>query len=390
MHSMMLFSASEYAERLKKARALMQEQGMDALLVSTPNNLVWISGYRTNLFDSNFRPFLTVIPREGEPTLILPLLELGVGQECSWMDDIRAWGTVGKGCMAADGVSALKVVMDEKKLGKAKVGVERGFGQRMGFNLDQFRQIEGMYPGVEWLDSTPLFWKLRMEKSKKELEYLREANRITDAAYEAVVAAAKPGMTERQLQGIMGSTYMLEGGDYRGFIIVQSGPERYKMMNPYATDRKIQRGDAVTFDFGAVYNGYWSDLTRTFFVGSATDRQKEFYAVALESSTKTVKAVKPGMTCEAVDQIAEKVIVDRGYKDFMLHRTGHSIGLEVHELPSVGLGDKTVIKPNMTMAIEPGIYEFDGAGGYRIEDIIMTTDSGAEYLSNCRRELTVV
>jgi Xaa-Pro aminopeptidase len=394
---MLLFPVSEYRQRVDRARALMREAKLDALLVSAPNNLTYISGYRTNLFDSNFRPFLCLLPVEGEPTLLLPTLEVGVGEEVSWIPDIRAWGpppgsTVwgsNPAVIAADSLNAARIVIEEKKLTSARIGIEQGFGQRIGMSLEQFGQLKSYAPKAEWGDSTGLFWKLRSVKSDKEVEYLRRASEITDKGYEAVLARAKEGMTERQLQGIMGETYMREGSDYRGFIIVQAGPERYKMMNPYATDRKIKRGDAVTFDFGAVYNGYWSDLTRTFFIGECTPKQRKMYDDARAVSELTVKQVRPGVTCESIDLFAEKQLHERGYKEYMLHRTGHSIGLEVHEMPSIGAGEKTVLQKNMTAAIEPGIYDFS-VGGYRMEDIVLVTEKGVEYLSNCTRELTIV
>lgn len=398
MHSMMLFSKDEYLQRQERARAAMREAGMDAVLTSAPNNLVYLSGYRTNLFDSNFRPFLALFPVEGDPTLILPTLEVGVGQEVSWIPDIRAWGPpageiVWKGfpeIMAADAINAARIVIQEKNLDGAKIGIEKGFGQRVGMSIDQFNQLAGMLPGVEWCDSTALMWKVRSVKSPKEIEYLREANRITDAAYHATVEAAHEGVTERYLQGVMGSTFLKEGGDYRGFIIVNAGPERYKLMNPYATDKKLEKGDQCTFDFGAVYNGYWSDLTRCFFVGSATDKQKKMYEDAREVSQMCVEAVKPGKTWGEVDEVAENELIKRGYKEYMLHRTGHSIGLEVHEMPSVAKGEAAVIQPGMVAAIEPGIYDYNGVGGFRMEDIIVVTEKGGEYLSHCRRELTIV
>ena len=398
MHSMMLFTDAEYRQRLARARELMSGEGLDALLVSAPNNLTYISGYRTNLFDSNFRPFLSLIPLESDPVLLLPTLEVGVGEEVSWMDDIRPWGPApgakawgeSPPVIAADALNAARLAIEDKKLASARIGIEQGFGQRLGMSLEQLEQLRGMLPNATWGDSTGLFWKLRGVKSPKEIEYLRRASQITDKGYEAVLENAKEGMTERELQGIMGATYMKEGSDYRGFIIVQAGPERYKMMNPYASDRKIRKGDAVTFDFGAVYNGYWSDLTRTFFVGECSPRQREMYDAAREVSELTVQQVKPGVTCESIDLFAESELHKRGYKEYMLHRTGHSIGLEVHELPSIGAGEKTVLQAGVTAAIEPGIYDFNGVGGYRIEDIVLVTESGVEYLSNCTRELTIV
>jgi Xaa-Pro dipeptidase len=397
-HSMMLFSREEYVQRLERARRLMREQNVDAMLVSAPNNVIYLTGYRTNLFDSNFRPFLGLIPLDGEPVLLLPTLELGVGEEVSWIDDIRVWGPPqgvkvwgpSPTVIAADSLNAARSVIEEKGLAGGRIAIERSFGQRVGMSLDQLAQLESLLPKVEWKDATALMWKLRGVKSPAEVEYLRRANRITDCGYEAVLGMAREGVNERTMQAVMGETFLREGGDLRGFIIVNSGPERYKMMNPFAWNRDLEPGDQCTFDFGAVYNGYWSDLTRSFFVGKLTDRQRQMYEDALEVSMMTVEAVRPGITCGEVDEVAERELLKRGYADHMLHRTGHSIGLEVHEMPSIAKGDATVMEPGMVVAIEPGIYDYDGVGSFRIEDIVLVTETGHEYLSHCRRELTTV
>jgi Xaa-Pro aminopeptidase len=388
MHSMMYFPAEEYAERVRRARELMEEQGIDALVATAPNNITYISGYRTNLFDSNFRPYFAVIPRESDAVLLLPSLESGVGQETSWIVDQPSWGP-NEGDIAPDGFSAIVLELGDKGLTKGKLAIERGFGQRIGMHLDAYLDLEARLPDVEWVDATPVFWKLRGLKSAAEVANLRKAAEITDAAYEKVLSSVHEGMSEREIQSIMGQEYMRLGSDYRGFIIVNGGKQRYKMMNPYASDYRLRRGDMCNIDFGAVYDGYWCDLTRGFFVGEASDRQREFYEVAKAASAAAVAAVQPGVACEEIDLVAERYLVDAGYKEYMLHRTGHSIGLEIHELPSIGLGEKTVLQPNMVVAIEPGIYDFN-IGGFRMEDIVLVTETGSEYLSNCQRELTIV
>lgn len=388
MKSMMYFPAGEYAERVRRARVLMRENGVDVLLVSAPNNVTYMSGYRTNLFDSNFRPYFTLIPQDGDATLILPDLEIGVGEETSWIDDVRHWGA-NKGGIAKDGLSALVTVMQERGFDRSKVAIEKGFGQRVGMSYDEFVDLQGRLPGVDWKDATGMLWHLRARKSDAEVAKLRKASEITDAAYEAVLQQAKEGTSEREINAIMGETYVRLDGDFRGFIVVNAGKQRYKMMNPYASEYRLQRGDMCIMDFGAVYQGYWSDLTRGFFVGEASDRQREFYEVAKAASAAGVAAVKPGATCEEIDKVCEDYLVEAGYKEYMLHRTGHSLGLEVHELPSIGPGSTTVMEPNMVFAIEPGIYDFE-VGSFRMEDIIVVTETGADYLSNCTRDLSVV
>lgn len=385
--SMLAFPREEYAARRHHAQRLMEQQQLDALLVSAAANLVYLTGYRTNLFVSGFRPFLAVIPREGEPTLILPNLELGAGQETCPFDDIRAWGGT-PDCVAPDWLTAVRDVIREKGLANGRIGIERGGGMRIGLGLDQFEQLQAALPTAEWPNSAPLLWQLRKVKSPAEIACLREAQRITDAAYHAVLDFARAGMNERDLLRVLGMKMMEEGADTPGFQVIQSGPARYKMANPIAFSRSIQPGEMVILDIGAVYEGYWADITRGFFVGSVTERQREFYEAARAITEDTVTALKPGMTCAELDAVAERSTVDRGYQEYMLHRTGHAVGLEVHELPSIAPGDETVLEPGMVVTIEPGIYDFS-IGAFRMEDLVLVTDTGYEYLSHARRELTV-
>jgi Xaa-Pro aminopeptidase len=382
---MLTFTREEYEERLHRARRLMAEERIDALLVSAPANLVYLSGYRTQLFDSNFRPFLAIIPLESEPVLLLPDLELGVGQETSPFTDVRAWGWT-KGCIAPDALSGIRDIVVERKLDQGHIAIEQGDNMRIGMGLDQFAQLKEMLPEVDWPNSAPLLWRLRRVKSPAEVAYVRESQRITDVAYHAVLEAAHEGVNELELLSVLGTRMMEEGADTPGFQIITSGANRYKMANPYPVDRKLEKGDMVILDIGSIYRGYYSDITRGFFVGEPTSRQREFYEASVAITADAVAAVKPGATCSSVDTVAEQSTRDRGYWDYVLHRTGHSLGLEVHEMPSIAPGDETVLEPGMIVTIEPGIYDFS-IGAFRMEDLILVTEDGYEYLSHAERQL---
>jgi len=380
------FPREEYEARLRRAREGMERAGLAGLLVTSPKNLTYLTGYRTNLFSSTFRPFTAVIPLEGEPVLLLPNLEEGLGRATCWFDDLRVWG--GAKAEAKDPLTLAAQVIKEKGLAGARVGIERALGHRLGMTLDQFDELRGLLPGVTWADSGALLWQLRMVKSPAEVAYMRRACQITAAGVAAAVAIARAGVSEFELQVAMGETMMREGADTIRSLTVASGPERYNMLNPPASDRHLRAGEMVNFDVGAIYRGYHADLTRGFFIGEPSPRQHQFYQAALEIFYETCEAVHPGVTCHDVDQVAEQAIVTRGYRDYMLHRTGHSIGTEVHEYPSIGPGEHTVLVPGMVLAIEPGIYDFS-VGAFRIEDNVVVTERGYELLSSAPRELIV-
>lgn len=381
------FSIEEYQTRIKNAQKVLDEKGLDFLLLSQAENLIYLTGYRTILYGSKFRPFLAVIPKEGDPVLILPVLEKGVGEKTSFYDDIRTWGTI-PGVAGPDPISLAKDVIVEKKLENAKAGIELGMGQRLGMTFEQFNELKNGVPQVQFEDCSSVMWKIRMVKSPQEIEYIKEACRITDVACQKAIEASKEGTPEVEIQRILGQTMMEEGADVPGFLVVASGVDRYNMINPYATQRKFEKGDMVNLDIGAIYKGYWSDLTRGYFIGEVTDRQKAFYEAALAINQAAIEAVKPGIPVSQVDKAAEDTIDKLGYREYMLHRTGHSLGLEVHELPSIAPDDDTPLEPGIICTIEPGIYDFN-IGAFRIEDTIVVTETGYEYLTNSPRELQV-
>ena len=382
-----LFTKAEYEGRLHRARTLMSAAGMDALLVTAPRNLTYLTGYRTNLFSSTFRPFTALVPLESDPVLLLPNLEVWQGEGTGWIADVRGWGT-GMGSVARDPLELIKIAADEKRVSAGRIGVEQSRGQRVGMTLEQYGQLQRLLPGATWLDSAPLMWDLRVVKSPQEVAYMREACRITDAGIVAALETVREGVTERELQVVMGTTMMREGADTVRSLSIASGPQRYAMLNAPATSRALRPGEMVTFDCGAVYNGYHGDLTRGYFIGEVNDRQRQFYEASLEIFWEAVRAVRPGVTCEDVDRVAEEAIVRRGYREYMLHRTGHSLGMEVHEEPSIGPGVKVPLQPGMVLAVEPGIYDFT-IGAFRNEDNVVVTESGCDLLSNAPRELIV-
>ncbi len=382
-----VFTKTEYEGRLARARAAMSKAGIDALLVTANRNLTYLTGYRTNLFSSTFRPFTAVIPLASAPVLLLPNLEVWQGEATGWIADVRGWG-VGMGSVARDPLELIKIVMDEKRLAAGRVGIEQTRGQRLGMTLEQYGQLQRLLPAATWVDSASILWDLRMIKSPQEVAYMREACRITDASIVAALEVMREGVTERELQVVMGTTMMREGADTVRSLSIASGPQRYAMLNAPATTRTLSRGEMVTFDCGAVYNGYHGDLTRGFFIGEPSDRQRRFYEASAEIFWDAVRAVRPGITCEELDRQVEASIVRRGYREHMLHRTGHSLGTEVHEEPSIGPGVKVTLQPGMVLAIEPGIYDFS-IGAFRIEDNVVVTETGYDFLSNAPRELLV-
>ena len=229
---------------------------------------------------------------------------------------------------------------------------------------------------------------LRAIKDSRELELLAAAAAAVDVCAEEICGARFAGRSEREVGAVLASLLREHGHSRVDFTVVGSGPNG---ANPHheLSDRMIEMGDMVVLDFGGVRDGYGSDITRTVHVGEPTDEEREVYEVVRLAQQAGFDAVRPGAACEDVDRAARQVIIDAGYGEHFIHRTGHGIGLTVHEPPYMIEGETRPLTPGMCFSVEPGIY-LDGRFGVRIEDIVTVTDAGGRRLNKASRELRTV
>ena len=229
----------------------------------------------------------------------------------------------------------------------------------------------------------------RAVKEDWELALMRKAQDITDAAFTEVLTKIKPGMTELQLQAELIYCLYKNGGQGLSFDpIVVSGPNT-SLPHGVAGERVIREGDFITMDFGVLYQGYCSDMTRTVAVGYATEEMKMVYETVLQAQTAGIAATKAGITGKQIDGVARKVIADAGYGDYFGHGYGHSLGLEVHESPSPNAGNEKPLPVGAVCSAEPGIY-LPGKFGVRIEDVVIFTEDGCEDITHSPKNLIIV
>lgn len=227
---------------------------------------------------------------------------------------------------------------------------------------------------------------LRAIKSEAELDLIRTAEAIGDLAFSQIINDIRPGVSEKEIAAKL--EYYMKCNNADGFsfdTIVASGPNS-AIPHAVPTDRLFMNGDFVTMDFGCIYKGYCSDMTRTVVVGKASEKQKQIYNVVLQAQKKALYNIKPGMLGKQIDALARDYIVKEGYGDYFTHSLGHSLGLEIHESPNFSMRDENEFKPGMVVSVEPGIYipEF---GGVRIEDVVIITENGCEDITHSKKEL---
>ena len=229
----------------------------------------------------------------------------------------------------------------------------------------------------------------RAVKEAWELDHMRKAQAIADKAFAEVLPRIRVGMTELELQAELIYCLYKNGGQGLSFDpIVVSGPNS-SMPHGVAGERRIQEGDFITMDFGVLYNGYCSDMTRTVAVGFATEEMKKVYDTVLKAQLAGIAVTRAGVTGKEIDAAARKVIQDAGYGEYFGHGYGHCLGMEVHEMPSCSPGGDKVMEVNMVSSAEPGIY-LPGKFGVRIEDVVVFTADGCEILTKSPKNLIVV
>lgn len=268
--------------------------------------------------------------------------------------------------------------MDIKKLGFEKEDLTYGMYELYKNNVK-----------AELVPTAGLVEKLRIIKTPEELEVLRQAAKIADDAFTHICGYIKPGMTELQVANELEFFMRQQGATSSSFDTIVASGVRGALPHGVASEKKIQTGELVTMDYGALYNGYISDITRTVAVGEPSKQMREIYEITLTAQKMAVEGFKPGLTGVQADAIARDYIISKGYGEAFGHSTGHGIGLEVHESPGLSSRSEVVLEPNMTVTAEPGIY-LPGIGGVRIEDDLIITENGCERLTHSTKELQIL
>ncbi len=385
------FSASEYADRYARAVRLMEETGLDALLLTHELNVRYFSGYLTILWESRFRSLMLLLPRDPAlgPTLIVPGQETGNAVGTSWVPDRVIYPD------QENPVPYLIGALRDKGLASGRLGMELGFGQRLGMTQDDFEALRGGLREAEIESATELIQTVRMIKSPGEVGRIRRACEISQGAVREGFGGLHEGMTEKELAAVLGAAMYREGAELSSrpsFLTVSSYPGRPKMVNSLASDYAVQRGDMVMLDGGATYGGYATDFIRQACLGEPSEEQRRWFDICIEANDACIAAVAPGASGADVYEAGLGVFERHGLAKYnLINIVGHSTGMEVHELPWLGERDvvysaDTRLEPGMVLCVEPVIAGMDGpewhAGIFIVEDKLLVTESGCEVLTD--------
>ena len=353
------------AERLKKIYQLLKRKKIDALIITNPFNRRYLSG-----FDGSAGVLLIGLDK---PLLVTDFRYVEQASEQAEHFTVHRW--------QGDLIKYLIPLI--KEAGWQKLGFEsKHVVQQL------YTEMKEKLP-VELVALEETAEKQRMIKSEPELAIMRRGSEILDSAFDYICSRISPGMTEREAALELEIYLLNQGAEEAAFRFIVASGIRGALPHGVASVKRLVSGELVTFDFGAVFEGYATDMTRTVALGKVSQRSNKIYDIVKEAHEEAAIIAKAGLRAKEVDAAARGIIEQAGYGEYFGHGLGHGVGLETHEQPVLNPSSATVLREGMVVTIEPGIY-IPGWGGVRIEDMVAVTNGGVEMLTKSTRELIVI
>lgn len=349
-------------EKLTKLRAAFESNQVDGILITSAINRRYISGFTGTagvaLISSNDARFIT---------------------DFRYTEQASTQAKAFKVVEHKQGID-LEINDQLKEMGIKRLGFEKDH-----VTFSQYEQYKNTLD-VELVPVSGIIEELRLIKTSDELEIMKKAAKIADDAFEHIQSYIKPGVKEIDISNELEFFMRKQGATSSSFDIIVASGERSALPHGVASNKEIQSGELVTLDYGSLYQGYCSDITRTVAVGEINEQLASIYQIVLEAQLRGVTSIKPGITGIEADAATRDYITEQGYGKYFGHSTGHGLGLEVHEGPGLSFKSEKKLEPGMVVTVEPGIY-VPSVGGCRIEDDIVVTETGNERLTFAAKEL---
>lgn len=341
--------------------SILKEKNLDAIIITSPENLYYFSGFTGG-------EGLIVFSSEKKCVIVDGRYTIQAKEQAKDFEVIEY------------SVMPYKIVSD---MGFKNIGFE---DKTISYNAyrNMCDAIDGHFEGVS--DSLNEFRKI---KTEEECNNIRRAEKIGDMAFEHILPFVKPGVTEREIALELEFFMKKQGASALSFDTIVAVGARSALPHANLTDAKVETGKVVLLDYGCVYNGYCSDMTRTVAVGSVDDKTKNIYDIVLRAQVSAINAIKPGVSNKDVDKIARDIINESGYGKTFTHSLGHGVGLEIHEQPNLSPRSVDILKKGNIVSVEPGIY-IEGFCGIRIEDLVLVTDDGCENFTHSPKDLIIL
>ncbi|WP_209123074.1 Xaa-Pro peptidase family protein [Alkalihalobacillus sp. BA299] len=352
-------------QRLQRLRATFTEQGIDGILVTSTYNRRYITNFTGTAG--------VALVTEKEAKFITDFRYIEQAQtQATGFEVVQHTGPIFD-----------EVAKQAKMMGIERLGFESDHTTYQTFEIYK-KQIEGKLVPI-----SGVIEKLRLIKDESEIQIITTAAEIADAAFDHITKYIRPGLTELDVANELEFFMRKQGAASSSFDIIVASGVRSALPHGVASQKVIEKGELVTLDFGAYYQGYCSDITRTLAVGQISDELRKIYDTVLEAQKRGMNGIKPGITGKQADALTRDYITEQGYGEYFGHSTGHGLGMEVHEGPSLSTKSDITLEPGMIVTVEPGIY-ISGVGGTRIEDDTLITEDGNRSFTKSTKELLFV
>ena len=379
------FSTQEFEQRLIKAQDVMQQYKLDGVLLTTPQNIRYFTGYDSQFWESPTRPWFVIVPASGKPIGIVP--EIGESEfKKTWLDDIKTWPSPRP---EDEGISIVKSTLEHLTKIHGQIGAE--FGKEMAIRMpvkDLFKLKENLHSNI--VDGSDAIWEMRMIKTNTEIERIKKICSIASDAYYDLPSKLNIGDTEREAVNKLKIDIINRGADNVPFMPGISGEGGVSQIVCGPSDRIIEKGDILFIDTGSTFDGYFCDFDRNFAFGSATSEVEKVNEILWNATEAGINAAKPGVSTFDIFNTMNKIISDGNAVGNNVGRLGHGLGLQLTEPPSHRPGDNTIIKENMVLTIEPGMEYAKGKMIVHEENVVIRKDGAELITKRAPKEIPII
>jgi len=381
---MMSFPKEEYLKRLDNIHKKLENENIDAIVITSPANFRYFSGLDSNFWESPTRPWFLIISKNGKIKALVPSIGLSA-IESTFIKDIEVWQSPNP---KDEGTSLLKKII--KTFPKnSNIGFELGMETYLRMSVKEFLKIKKDLQEYNFIDSTNIVWSLRKIKSDLEIKNIEKICSITSKVFNNLINKISLGMSEREIATIFKKDLINNGVDYIMYLSCASGINGYNQIICNPSEKKIGDGDILIIDTGSTLNGYYCDFDRNFGFGNINQKSLDAYNKLWDATEKTLEIIKPGISCKEVYESLSKNLFSSNVKS-NVGRMGHGFGLQLTEPPSIMIDDNTILEKNMILALEPSIEIENDLMLVHEENILITQNGNRLLTSRTPKELPVI
>ena len=378
------FPKEEYLKRLDNIHKKLENENIDAIVITSPANFRYFSGLDSNFWESPTRPWFLIISKNGKIKALVPSIGLSA-IESTFIKDIEVWQSPNP---KDEGTSLLKKII--KTFPKnSNIGFELGMETYLRMSIKEFLKIKKDLQEYNFIDSTNIVWSLRKIKSDLEIKNIEKVCSITSKVFNNLINKISLGMSEREIAIIFKKNLINNGVDYIMYLSCASGINGYNQIICNPSEKKIGDGDILIIDTGSTLNGYYCDFDRNFGFGNINQKSLDAYNKLWDATEKTLEIIKPGISCKEVYESLSKNLFSSNVKS-NVGRMGHGFGLQLTEPPSIMIDDNTILEKNMILALEPSIEIENDLILVHEENILITQNGNRLLSSRTPKELPII